>query len=53
VIVPLETEKAEELKKFITFAIGPGQAAGPDLEFAPLPKQVVAADKKAIAKIGS
>ena len=43
VIVPLESDKADELKKFITYAIGPGQAFGPDLDFAPLPKQVVAA----------
>jgi phosphate transport system substrate-binding protein len=53
VIVPLEAEKAEGLKKFITYAISPAaQEFGPDLDFAPLPKQVVAADKKAIAKIG-
>ena len=52
VIVPLETEKADALKKFITYAIGPGQEYGPDLDFAPLPARVVAADKKAIAKIG-
>lgn len=52
VIVPLESEKADALKKFITYAIGPGQEYGPDLDFAPLPKQVVAADKKAIAEIG-
>ncbi len=51
VIVPLESEKADALKKFITYAIGPGQEFGPDLDFAPLPKQVVAAGKKAIAKI--
>jgi phosphate transport system substrate-binding protein len=53
VIVPLKTDKADELKKFITYAIGPGQAFGPDLNFAPLPPQVVAAAKKAIAKISS
>jgi phosphate transport system substrate-binding protein len=54
VIVPLESEKADEMKKFITYAIGPdGQGYGPDLDFAPLPKQVVAAAKTAIAKIGS
>jgi phosphate transport system substrate-binding protein len=53
VIAPLESEKAEALKKFITYAIGPGQEFGPDLDFAPLPKQVVAADKKALAEIGS
>jgi phosphate transport system substrate-binding protein len=52
VIAPLESAKAEALKKFITYAIGPGQEYGPDLDFAPLPKQVVAAGKKAIAKIG-
>ncbi|HWW66474.1 MAG TPA: phosphate ABC transporter substrate-binding protein PstS [Solirubrobacterales bacterium] len=53
VIVPLKTEKADALKKFITYAIGPAaQEFGPDLDFAPLPAQVVAADKKAIAKIG-
>jgi phosphate transport system substrate-binding protein len=53
VIAPLSSGKADELKKFITYAIGPGQQFGPDLNFAPLPPQVVAADRKAIAKIGS
>jgi phosphate transport system substrate-binding protein len=53
VIAPLESEKADALKKFITYAIGPGQEFGPDLDFAPLPKQVAAADKKALAEIGS
>jgi phosphate transport system substrate-binding protein len=53
-IVPLETEKATAMREFISWVISPkGQAYGPDLDFAPLPKQVVAADKKAIAKIGS
>ena len=51
VIVPLESGKAGELKEFIEYAIGKGQEFGPDLDFAPLPKQVVAADKKALAKI--
>jgi phosphate transport system substrate-binding protein len=53
VIAPLKSEKASELKKFAEYAIGPGQEFGPSLDFAPLPPQVVAADKKAIAKIGS
>jgi phosphate transport system substrate-binding protein len=53
VIVPLASDKAEALKKFIAYAIGSGQEFGPDLDFAPLPKQVVAAGEKAIAKIGS
>jgi phosphate transport system substrate-binding protein len=54
VIAPLKSEKAKALQEFITWAIGPkGQEFGPPLDFAPLPKQVVAADKRAIAKIGS
>ena len=53
VIVPLKSSKAAAMQKFITYAIGPGQEYGPALDFAPLPAQVVAADKKAIAKIGS
>jgi phosphate transport system substrate-binding protein len=54
VIVPLESDKSEALKKFITYAISKeAQEFGPDLDFAPLPKQVVAAGEKAIAKIGS
>jgi phosphate transport system substrate-binding protein len=53
IIVPLSSDKADQLKKFITYAIGPGQEFGPDLDFAPLPAQVAAADKKAIDKIGS
>jgi phosphate transport system substrate-binding protein len=52
VIVPTNSSKAAELKKFITYAIGPaGQAYGPDLDFAPMPAPVVTAAKAAIAKI--
>ena len=51
VIVPLESSKAGEMKEFIEYAIGEGQEFGPDLQFAPLPKAVIAADKKALAKI--
>ncbi|HEX8959433.1 MAG TPA: phosphate ABC transporter substrate-binding protein PstS [Solirubrobacterales bacterium] len=53
VIVPLKSEKAAGLKKFIEYVIGPGQEFGSSLDFAPLPAQVVTADKKALAKIGS
>lgn len=54
VIVPLESGKAGELREFIEFAIGEeGQEPGPDLNFAPLPRQVIAANNRAIAKIGS
>jgi phosphate transport system substrate-binding protein len=53
VIVPRKTSKAAELKEFIEYAIGEGQQFGPELDFAPLPKQVVAADKEALGGIGS
>lgn len=52
VIVPRVTSKAEELKELIEYAIGEGQEFGPELGFAPLPKQVVAADKEALGGIG-
>jgi phosphate transport system substrate-binding protein len=51
-IVPLESGKAGELKEFIEYAIGEGQSFGPDLLFAPLPPRVVAADRRALARIG-
>jgi phosphate transport system substrate-binding protein len=51
-LVPSDSAKADALKKFLTYAIGPGQEFGPDLTFAALPPQVLAADKATIAKIG-
>jgi phosphate transport system substrate-binding protein len=51
VIVPLETKKASEMTEFIEYAIGEGQQFGPELDFAPLPKHVVSADKAALGKI--
>jgi phosphate transport system substrate-binding protein len=51
VIVPLESKKAGELKEFIEYAIGEGQKFGPELDFAPLPKPVVAVGKTALGKI--
>ncbi len=53
VIVPLQSSKADELKEFIEYAIGEGQKFGPELDFAPLPKHVVAANEKALEKISS
>jgi phosphate transport system substrate-binding protein len=40
---------AQILKAFIGYAISTGQRSGPSLDFAPLPKVVLAADKKAVA----
>jgi phosphate transport system substrate-binding protein len=51
-LAPQNSDKADALKKFLTYAIGPGQAFAADLVFAKLPPQVLAADKATIAKIG-
>ncbi|MDX6637551.1 MAG: phosphate transport system substrate-binding protein, partial [Solirubrobacterales bacterium] len=52
VIAPESTSKADALKQFITYAIGPGQSFTEGLGYGTLPKQVVADDKTAINKIG-
>lgn len=51
VIVPTSTSKADALKKFITYAIGPGQSFTESLGYGTLPKQVVADDKKALNQV--
>jgi phosphate transport system substrate-binding protein len=53
VIVPLQTSKAPDLKKFLFWAVTKGQTFGPKLLFAPLPKPVLVVAEKAIAKIHS
>jgi phosphate transport system substrate-binding protein len=50
-IVPKSSSKAEALRLFLTYATVDGQKFGKPLQFAPLPAQVLAADKKAIAKV--
>ena len=50
-IIPKATTVAGELSKFVEYAIGPGQAFGASLDFAPLPKVVVTADKKTLKKL--
>ena len=52
VIVPTSTDKADALKKFITYALGPGQSFAEGLGYGTLPKQVVADSKAALDKIG-
>jgi phosphate transport system substrate-binding protein len=48
-IVPKSGNKqASLLKGFIKYAIGPGQAFGPKLDFAKLPKVILKADTKAV-----
>jgi phosphate transport system substrate-binding protein len=53
VIVPTKTGKAADLKKFIKWALGPGQSYGPKLLFVPVPTPVKAAGLKTLAKIHS
>ena len=53
VIVPQQSSKAPDLKKFLFWAVTKGQAYGPKLLFAPLPKTVLVVAEKAIAKIHS
>lgn len=50
-LVPQGSGKAKTLKDFLTYAIGPGQKFGAKLQFAPLPSQVLEADRKTIARI--
>jgi phosphate transport system substrate-binding protein len=50
-IVPQQTSKAPELKKFLNWAVTKGQADGPKLLFAPLPKVVLKASVKTIALV--
>jgi phosphate transport system substrate-binding protein len=53
VIVPKQTSKAADLKKFITWALTKGQTDGPKLLFSPLPKPVLKASMKTIAGVHS
>jgi phosphate transport system substrate-binding protein len=52
VILPTTSSKAKTLRDFVTYAIGPGQAFGEKLHFAPLPAKVVSAGKQTLAKLG-
>ncbi len=51
VIFPTTSSKAKTLRDVVTYAIGPGQAFGAKLQFAPLPAKVVAAGKQTLAKL--
>ena len=53
VIVPKQTGKAAELKKFIRWALTKGQVDGPRLLFSPLPKVVLKAGLKSLPSIHS
>jgi phosphate transport system substrate-binding protein len=51
VIVPLQTSKAPDLKKFIDWAVTSGQQYGQPLLFVQLPKVVVKAARKTTARL--
>ena len=53
VIVPQQSSKAADLKKFLFWAVTKGQTYGPKLYFAPIPKSVLVVAEKTIAKIHS
>jgi len=53
VIVPRQTSKAADLKKFIHWALTKGQADGPALLFSPLPRVVLKASLKTVALVHS
>ena len=49
-IVPTSSDKADALKKFITYALGPGQSFAEGLGYGTLPKQVVSDSKAALSQ---
>jgi phosphate transport system substrate-binding protein len=51
VIVPQQSAKAADLKKFLFWAVTKGQTFGPKLLFQPIPKQALVLAEKTIAKI--
>jgi phosphate transport system substrate-binding protein len=53
VIVPTQSTKAPDLKKFLFWAVTNGQTYGPKLFFQPIPKNVLVVAEKTIAKIHS
>jgi phosphate transport system substrate-binding protein len=51
VIVPSQSTKAADLKKFLFWAVTKGQTFGPKLLFQPIPKSVLVVAEKTITKI--
>jgi phosphate transport system substrate-binding protein len=55
VILPLKTEKASQLRRFVFYAVNPsqGQKFGPKLLFAPMPTVVLVAAEKTLKRIST
>jgi len=51
-IVPTTAPQGGLLQSFISYALGAGQRFGPSLDFAPLPRNVLAADRATVSRIG-
>jgi phosphate transport system substrate-binding protein len=51
VIAPTTAPQGALLKSFVQYALGPGHSFGENLDFAPLPKVVVNADKAAAGRL--
>ncbi|MFL5860970.1 MAG: phosphate ABC transporter substrate-binding protein PstS, partial [Solirubrobacteraceae bacterium] len=51
VIAPTAAPQGPLLEAFVKYALGPGQSFGANLDFAPLPKVVVKADKAAVNRL--
>jgi phosphate transport system substrate-binding protein len=50
-IVPTSAPQGALLRSFITYALGAGQRFGPSLDFAPLPRKVLAAARATVNRI--
>ena len=48
IIIPKQTGKASDLKKFVRWALTQGQSDGPKLLFQPIPKVVLKASLKTL-----
>ena len=51
VILPVQSSKAADLKKFVDWAVTKGQSFGPKLLFLPLPRAVKQAARKTLARV--
>jgi phosphate transport system substrate-binding protein len=51
VLLPLKTDKAPQLRKFVFWALTGGQKYGPPLRFVPIPKPVLVRAEKTLTKV--
>ena len=51
VLLPVKTDKAPELRRFVFYALTQGQKLGPKLLFVPIPKPVLVAAEKTLKQV--